>query len=285
MHPESFSRNLSYKLRELELVIRQLESDADPARIDIDLALEKTRELYNILLQINAGRYDEPFGKKHPHPHGKTVVPSDPEPVEREKVFQAEGVIPDPSYRQTEKAPPLPEKPVHQQKEKQEAQPETEKKRTAGEKPGKEVGPRQDAAADLKAGEKEEAEGEEDNKKTKNSDKDHQIEIVADRYQSSQSYLNQAMATRQASRDIASIQRLKPITDLRNSIGLNEKFLFIKELFKGRPEKYNQCIDNLNQSASYEDAVKYIRETYSWEEDNEIVSKLLALLKRKHQSE
>lgn len=285
MHSESFSRSLSYKLRELELVIRQLESDADPARIDIDLALEKTRELYNILLQINAGRYDEPFGEKHPHPHGKTVVPSDPEPVEREKVFQAEGVIPDPSYRQKEKISPEHEKPVYQQKGKQEAQPETEEKRSSGAKAGKEGGPRQDGEADMKAGEKEETEEEGNKKKMKKGDKDHQIEIVADRYQSSQSYIDQAMATRQASRDIASRQQSKPISDLRNSIGLNEKFLFIKELFKGRPEKYNQCIDDLNQSASYEDAVKYIKETYSWEEDNEIVRKLLALLKRKHQSE
>ena len=93
------------------------------------------------------------------------------------------------------------------------------------------------------------------------------------------------MADRQSKKDISSKQQSKPISDLRNSIGLNEKFLFIKELFKGRPEQYNQCIDELNRSASFEGAISYIKENYSWEEDSEVYEKLVNLLKRKHQAE
>ncbi len=248
MYSESFAKRLRYKFRELELILRNLETQSVPDRIDIDLALSKTRELYDILLRQTSAPSPEPEAEKIASAGTKPVVPSDPEPFEEEKEFEQEGIIPDPVHKEPE---PKEEKefeqegiipdPVHKEPEKKE---------------------------------------EKDEPVNPNGQKD--IEIVADRFQTSQNYLNKAMADKKTGTDITSKMQSRPISDLRNSIGLNEKFLFIKELFKGRPDQYNQCIDNLNQTATFEEAVKFLKENYDWEEGNKVAEKLISLVKRKH---
>jgi len=218
-------------------------------------------------------------------------VPSDPDPVQNEKENDADGIITDPVHKQMDITPEnhvspgnyvTPERDVTPEirdpadikkvaePEHDNMKPENSEKQPEADQP------------DMPSGNKEEVNDTRADKK-KNGSID--IEIVADRYQSSQNYINQAMAEKQTRKDLTSRMQSKPILDLRNSIGLNEKFLFIKELFKGRPEKYNQCIDTLNQASSLEEALKFIKNNFSWSEENEVAEKLINLLKRKHQSE
>jgi hypothetical protein len=49
-----------------------------------------------------------------------------------------------------------------------------------------------------------------------------------------------------------------PIKDLKTSMGLNERFLIISELFKGDAGRYNQAIDALNSFENFEQAKAYI---------------------------
>jgi hypothetical protein len=274
MYSESFARSLNYRLRELELIVNYLESGNEPSRIDIDLALAKTRELYDMLLRIDTS-YTE--GKDSLETvAGKLVVPSDPDPVQNEKENDTEGIVPDPIHKQKDVSSEnqdtiyikkVPEPADDSMKpENREKQPETDQ-------------------PDMPAGNKKDESDVSDAKSDKKKNGSIDIEIVADRYQSSQNYINQIMAEKQTRKDLTSRMQSKPILDLRNSIGLNEKFLFIKELFKGRPEKYNQCIDTLNQASSLEEALKFIKNNFSWSEDNDVAEKLINLLKRKHQSE
>lgn len=284
MYSKSFANNLTYKLRELELVIRQLESDNSPSKIDIDLALEKTRNLYEMLLNMEKGTLrvtDHSSGTS-----GKPVVPADPETVQNDREYENEGIIPDPVHKQKDEPGVTPGKSNTVSAPKNKSQKEQDKKQeTPGDTSDNIKSDNQSTVKSLPGDSdslKDKDEKDLDSKK-KNGNQD--IEIVADRYQSSQNYIDRAMANKKGNNDLTARLQSKPISDLRNSIGLNEKFLFIKELFKGRPEQYNQCIDNLNRSDSFEEAMNYIRNNFSWDENDEATIKLINLVKRKHQAE
>lgn len=284
MYSKSFANNLKYKLRELELVIRQLESDNNPSKIDIDLALEKTRNIYEILLNLEKGTLqvtDHSSGSS-----GKTVVPSDPETAQDDKEYEDEDIIPVPVHKQKEEPGATNGKPDTEPSPERTSQKGQDKEQITPGDTGDNIKSDNQTTVKSLTGDPDSLENKDEKDpeiRTKNGNQE--IEIVADRYQSSQNYIDRAMANKKGNNDLTARLQSKPISDLRNSIGLNEKFLFIKELFKGRPEQYNQCIDNLNRSTSFDEAMNYIRNNFSWDENEEATIKLLNLVKRKHQVE
>lgn len=62
-----------------------------------------------------------------------------------------------------------------------------------------------------------------------------------------------------------------PIKNLKNAMGLNEKFLYINELFTGEVAAFNQALERLNGLANFEEAKVYMQEElveqYSWLKD------------------
>lgn len=75
-----------------------------------------------------------------------------------------------------------------------------------------------------------------------------------------------------------------PIRDLRSVIGINDKFLFVNELFGGSMEKYNKSIDNLNDLKTMNGALIYLNELkieLQWNSSNEAYRKLSELVRRK----
>lgn len=74
------------------------------------------------------------------------------------------------------------------------------------------------------------------------------------------------------------------LNDLRTAIGINDKFLFVNELFGGSMEKYNKSIDNLNDLKTLNGALIYMNELrieLQWNSNNEAYKKLLELVHRK----
>lgn len=76
-----------------------------------------------------------------------------------------------------------------------------------------------------------------------------------------------------------------PVSDLKKSIGINEKFAFINELFDGDLNSYNEAIDNLNNSSNYQNA-QTILETdlsskYDWNSESDAFQKLKSLVERR----
>lgn len=71
------------------------------------------------------------------------------------------------------------------------------------------------------------------------------------------------------------------VAELRKSIGLNDKFLMIKEIFGNDTDAYNAAVDSLEQFTNLDDAMLYIHETYSWDPNSEAVKLLVDLLTRK----
>jgi hypothetical protein len=74
------------------------------------------------------------------------------------------------------------------------------------------------------------------------------------------------------------------INELREAIGINEKFLFINELFNGDMNRYNKIIDELDQFPTLEGVNTYMLEIKiqnQWTDDNPALIKLTELLQRK----
>ena len=75
-----------------------------------------------------------------------------------------------------------------------------------------------------------------------------------------------------------------PVRDLKSVIGINDKFLFVNELFGGSMEKYNKSIENLNDLKTLNGAMIYLNELkieLQWNGSNEAYQKLAELVRRK----
>ena len=83
---------------------------------------------------------------------------------------------------------------------------------------------------------------------------------------------------------VADSLQMSGINDLRETIGINDKFLFINELFNGDLERYNKVIDELNDFSGLSGAQTYLTELqvqYQWAENGPAYQKLNILMERK----
>ena len=71
------------------------------------------------------------------------------------------------------------------------------------------------------------------------------------------------------------------ITDIRKAIGLNDKFLMIRDLFGGDAKLYEQTITRLNEFDDLDECMIYIVENFRWNPDSEGAKLLVSLIERK----
>ncbi|WP_207424072.1 hypothetical protein [Desertivirga brevis] len=78
----------------------------------------------------------------------------------------------------------------------------------------------------------------------------------------------------------------QPITDLKTAISLNDKLLFIKELFNGYSLAYSEAVEILNRFESFEIAETFLKTNYSaknnWPAKQDTVEKFYAILQRRY---
>lgn len=77
----------------------------------------------------------------------------------------------------------------------------------------------------------------------------------------------------------------QPIQDLTKSIGLNQKFLFMNDLFEGENQKYKEAIETINNFSAFIEAEEYINNNlkykYNWDVDGVSTQKFMDLIKRR----
>ncbi len=75
------------------------------------------------------------------------------------------------------------------------------------------------------------------------------------------------------------------VQDIRQAIGVNDRFLFITELFNGDTESYNQTIDELKKLRTRAQAEQYVKEKLEpmrgWQENPRIAEKMNDLIVRR----
>jgi hypothetical protein len=105
--------------------------------------------------------------------------------------------------------------------------------------------------------------------------------ILADKFEQ-KSFLNEALAQYKNMFDIARKMQNRPLHDLFSAINLNDKFLFIKELFNDDATLYQKTIEKLNTSANFNESVQFLDQHFTWDFEDEQVQKLLELVRRRH---
>lgn len=81
--------------------------------------------------------------------------------------------------------------------------------------------------------------------------------------------------------DSAPTAAFNRITDLRKAIGLNDKFLMIRDLFDGDATRYEDTITTLNEFDDLDECMIYIVENFVWNPDSEGAKLLVSLIERK----
>ena len=114
---------------------------------------------------------------------------------------------------------------------------------------------------------------------------DQLVEQLEDKNEiSSKPDINEAFATEDST--ISGHLQKQPITDLMSAIGLNERYLYANELFEGDMQEFKNAIKMLNEFESVMEAKSFfesgLRNTYGWEDDNELAQALFNLIERRY---
>ncbi len=72
-----------------------------------------------------------------------------------------------------------------------------------------------------------------------------------------------------------------PIADLRHAVGINDKFLLIRDLFDGNGALYEITIRRLDEFDNFDDCMIYIAEHFAWNPDTDGAKLMMELLERK----
>jgi hypothetical protein len=77
----------------------------------------------------------------------------------------------------------------------------------------------------------------------------------------------------------------QPVSNIKAAIGINEKFAYLKELFKNNVNDYNEALEKLNNFESYAEAEDYFQELkakYDWDSESKSFQGLADLLNRRY---
>ncbi|RWY47975.1 hypothetical protein [Mucilaginibacter gilvus] len=99
--------------------------------------------------------------------------------------------------------------------------------------------------------------------------------------------LNQRLsAQKKESKAATEVEVAEPLSDIKAAITLNDKLLFVKDLFKGYNLAYTEAIEIVNRFSNFEEADRFLQNNYvtknNWEGKKETSEKFYALLKRRY---
>ncbi len=289
MKKEKLINEIDLAIESIRMHVKRLKSDGQAVhKMDTDLLIEKTRELYGHLIQLD--EFTIPFGV------GRTEGPKMEVEEKTTDQIMKEEVIPEKTVEVSNEEDKVPDaiiEPEEQEKETwvredeqkaaiEEAQEQLEpegqeeetkinmfKSETPVEKPEESVTP---VAEDRSEKEEETAKREVRPKSTIDLFSTSAEPTLGDRLKSVEQPT------------IADKITKNTINELREAIGINEKFLFINELFNGDLSRYNKIIDELDQLQTMEGVNTYMLELKiqsQWQDDSDAFAKLTELLQRK----
>jgi hypothetical protein len=109
---------------------------------------------------------------------------------------------------------------------------------------------------------------------------------VADKYRKDEKTVNERISPGPQEESIASVLERSQIPDLKSTIGLNDKFIFINELFHGNMKAYLEAITTLDQFTRLNDAIRYfneLTEAFEMKEDLPSFKRFAEMIRRKFQ--
>ncbi len=226
-------------IQDIYSISDRLNGNSQIYQIDIDLALSKVRNLYDLLLKLNPQEDKVQVREEKELPEPKKQVTEKPinEPIKKQVTTQIDEIDSDDEVEIKE-----PEFII-----------ETPKKEVIKELP--------------------------EEKSETNSNVSP--EIIAEKFQAKK-FIHDDISTKNSKKDVSTKLQSKPIKDINAGIGLNDKFIFIRELFEGDKEHYYETIQVLNNFDTYENAVEFLNKNFDWDSEDTNYERLKELVRRKY---
>ncbi|MBS4013592.1 MAG: hypothetical protein KGZ97_07510 [Bacteroidetes bacterium] len=110
---------------------------------------------------------------------------------------------------------------------------------------------------------------------------------IGEKFVSAESSLHDRIASKKEDLSIAAKLQQTSITSLKDAIGVNEKFLFINELFNGNIQEYNQSVEKLNNFPNMQQAFEFVNELttkFAWDGNKSAstIEKFAGLIQRRY---
>jgi hypothetical protein len=246
---------LQKELDFLKLLVTRFQEQEKISGLELDIALQKTQEIYEELLKIKLTPVVSAAEKKAKEVHKKEEIQPEERPVTDVCEKSPENVQSIPAEPKESIVEPEKIKDVVPSLD--ETQYETKTEVSVPE--DKKIKPKQPESGI---------------RKTK-------ADILAEKVRVYQP-INETLAQTIPATDLSSKWQTVPLNSIASGIGLNDKFLYVRELFDGNNELYNTTIQHLDAASSLNEALGYVHRNFKWNQENETVQKFIHLIYRRH---
>lgn len=79
-----------------------------------------------------------------------------------------------------------------------------------------------------------------------------------------------------------STSNTQPVSDILVAIGLNDRFLFTRELFNNDSVLFRSTINQLNNLGGYDEAIDHLKKSFSWDAEDLVADQFLQIVKRRY---
>lgn len=117
------------------------------------------------------------------------------------------------------------------------------------------------------------------------AEKTPQPKGVGEKFNDEQNSLNDFLSGKNQDHSIGERMKHNHITNLKTAIDINHKFLFIRELFEGDSDEYNQVIEKLNNAANMQEARQILSEyhdKYQWQQKQDTLQHFMEIINRRY---
>ena len=243
-------------IQDIEKLVGNFKNYSRVPKIELDLTLSKLRNVYDLILMFGEAEESSPDEGNSFEFVGKEGNPPKPQPEIKEEPLSGE-----------------PEKPEEKKEEKKEISPKPSAENTQQEV-SRQLPPLQNEDIRLDKKEEDMIRHHQEEERKKQS-------LLSGQYEKRKEFINEKLGEKTNKNDISSRLQSSPIKTISGSMGINDKFYFIRELFKGDAEKFRSTLDVLDHTNSFEGAVKYLKDNFSWDMDSPTVQQFLNLVRRK----
>ena len=246
---------LTKDIQEIEKLVRNLNNSPTPPKIELDLALAKLRNVYELLSLIREDMDQLVVPEQNPVAQ---VTKQVEEQIEEVVIEQATEKVPE----QVREQEPEPQSIL----EKQPVQAEIQMEAPAA---NKEEITQQVQEAEIKP-----------EPQSEPLPVKKEAEILAEKFSNDPS-INENIASATKTADISSKITAQPIDNIGRNIGINDRFLIIRELFEGDNDNYTQLITQLDSSTNEQEALGLLEIKFPEAAEHEGFQLLAQLAKRK----
>ena len=259
MYHRNYTTYLQKELDFLKLLVIRFHEQENVNRLELDVALTKTQEIYEQLLRMKLVSGDEKKAATENTIDIPIVVP--------EKKIEVQ-----PETTRKEQSPVAPQVPETPKSELVVIVPEPEIV----------VAPVEKAKPVPVLEETKQADSVPVRQDNKQLDEPAKVSILAEKITPTGIHpINETLAQNTVS-DLSSKLQASPLTSIVSGIGLNDKFLYIRELFKGDNALNSNTVRHLDTADSLTDALDFIYQHFDWDKKNETTQKFINLVHRRH---